>query len=336
MNETQHKDFSFLKEAIRQRASTFNHHLGTYLPDKEPKHLYDASRHLPLSGGKRLRPVITMLATEALTGTYEQSMPFAAALEIMHNFTLVHDDIMDNADLRRGSPTVHSEYGLPTALLAGDCLFAISFQATLRLKVPPTEFKTLQEQFITCIIDICEGQQEDMDFEERKIVSEEEYMQMIKKKTAVLFALASRSAGIITHSTKEQIGALDSYGYSLGLAFQIWDDYLDMSSTAETLGKDIGNDIRNGKKTLIAVHALRNAQAEDKEILDRIFGNRNATDEEIQQVHGVFDRTGSINYAKDTAIEYNEKAKEALRVLPQSEAKEILTLLADYAIQRTH
>lgn len=323
-----------LKMALEQKAEQFNTYWLRYLPDQEPKLLYQAGRHLPQSGGKRLRPVLAMIACESVGDQAEHVLPFAAALEYMHNFTLVHDDIMDRSQLRRNVPTVHMEYGEPTAILAGDLLFAKSFETMHDLEVEPSVFKILERELIQCIIDICEGQQWDMEFEQRAMVTEQEYLNMIQKKTGVLFRLASKGGGIIGGGDREQIEALNTYGTNLGFAFQIWDDYLDMSSDVSTLGKDIGNDIRNGKKTLIAVHALTNAEDDNKTILETIFGKREATDEEIHQVLDVFKSVGSINYAQQVAQHYHDHAQQVLTVLPSSDARTILEDLVSYAIQR--
>ena len=319
---------------LKRRTDAFDSYWQKYLQEGEPAKLYEAAKHLPFGGGKKLRPFLAMLSCESVFGDPQKVMPFASALELMHNFTLVHDDIMDKSKLRRNLPAVHIKFGEPTAILAGDFLFARSFEAMHDLSVDSQIFTELDCGLIKCVLDICEGQQVDMEFEQRKIVTEEEYISMITKKTAVLFRLAARGGAIIGGGNQDEIKALEDYGIFLGLSFQIWDDYLDMSSDKDTLGKDIGNDIRNGKKTLIAVYSLLNAAGEDKKLLDEVFGNKNATDDDIKKVFTLFNEMGSINYAKDTALNYNKKAKEALEVLRDSEAKEILKELADYSIKR--
>jgi len=166
------------------------------------------------------------------------------------------------------------------------------------------------------------------------MVTEEEYINMVHKKTAVLFELAARGGAIIGGGNQNEINAFTEYGIHLGLSFQIWDDYLDLSSNEKTLGKDIGNDIRNGKKTLIAVYSTQNATGENRKLLDEVFGNRNALDDDIKRVFTLFREMGSVDYARNTALNYTKKAKETLEVLRDSEAKEILKGLADYSIQR--
>ncbi|EMR75404.1 geranylgeranyl pyrophosphate synthase [Thermoplasmatales archaeon SCGC AB-540-F20] len=323
-----------LKTELEKRYNVFNKYWQKYLPEGEPVDLYNAARHVTLGGGKRLRPCIAMLACESVFGNVESAMPFAAALEMIHNFTLVHDDIMDKSDMRRNLPTVHIKFGEPTAILTGDFLFAKSFEAIHDLSVDLSTYKELEHSLVKCVLDICEGQQLDIQFEQRKMVTEEEYINMVHKKTAVLFELAARGGAIIGGGNQNEINAFTEYGIHLGLSFQIWDDYLDLSSNEKTLGKDIGNDIRNGKKTLIAVYSMQNATGENRKLLDEVFGNRNALDDDIKRVFTLFREMGSVDYARNTALNYTKKAKETLEILRDSEAKEILKGLADYSIQR--
>ena len=323
-----------LKSDLKKRADFFDTQLQKFLNDGSPENLYNAARHLPLAGGKRLRPCMAMISCEAVKGDVIQVVPLAISLELIHNFTLVHDDIMDKSEMRRNMPAVHMKYGEPTAIIAGDLLFTKAFESMHNISGDISIFKNVEFGLIDCIREICEGQQLDMEFETRNIVSEEEYITMIRKKTAVFFQYAAEAGALLGGGSHEQANALNQYGLTLGLGFQIWDDYLDMSSDKETLGKDIGNDIRNGKKTLIAVHCLNNVKAEDKKILGQLFGNKDATDEQIKQVYDIFSKTGSVEYAKKTAMNYCEQAKKSLKILPDSDAKKILINLAEYAIKR--
>lgn len=323
-----------VKGELKKRADFFDKEMEKFLKDGEPEVLYDAARHLPLAGGKRLRPCMAMLACESVKGDVINVVPLSIALELIHNFTLVHDDIMDKSKLRRNMPSVHIKYGEPTAIMAGDLLFTKAFESMHQINGDLRAFKNVEFGLIDCIREICEGQQLDMNFEKRKIVSESEYIEMILKKTAVFFMYAAEAGAILGGGSHEESNALNQYGKSLGLGFQIHDDYLDMSSDEETLGKDIGNDIRNGKKTLIAVHSLNTAKGEDKKTLEKIFGNLNATDDQIKEVYKIFNKLGSVVYAKKTAISYCEKAKKALEILPDTQAKNILISLAEYSIKR--
>ena len=323
-----------LKQELSKRTSIFNKELEKYLKNGYPEILYDAARHLPFAGGKRLRPCLSMLSCEAVGGDIKEVMPLAVSLELIHNFTLVHDDIMDKSSLRRNLPAVHIKFGEPTAIIAGDLLFAKAFEVMHDIFNDPFVFKRVNFGLINCVREICEGQQLDMEFEKKQDVSEKEYIEMIRRKTAVLFKFAAEGGAILGDGTKKEIKALDEYGESLGLAFQIRDDYLDMSSDEGTLGKDIGNDIRNGKKTLIAVRSISNAAGDDKKLLEKIFGNKNASEHEVKRVYDLFKEMKSIEYAKNTALEYSIKAKKALDILDDSDAKQILIGLAEYSITR--
>ncbi len=323
-----------LKQELKKRVDFFDKELDKFLKNGAPETLYNAARHLPLAGGKRLRPVLSIISCEAVKGDVINVIPLSISLELIHNFTLVHDDIMDKSKLRRGLPSVHIKYGEPTAIMAGDLLFTKAFESMHAIIGDLNIFKKVEYGLIDCVREICEGQQLDMEFEKRKIINEDEYLEMIRKKTAVFFQYAAEAGGILGGGTNDQINALNEYGLSLGLGFQIWDDYLDISGNEETLGKDIGNDIRNGKKTLIAVHCLNNARGEDKKHLEKIFGNLNATDDEINQVYQTFNKIGSIKYAKNKAISYSERAKNVLDVLPESDSKNILKALANFVIKR--
>jgi geranylgeranyl diphosphate synthase type I len=323
-----------LQIELIKRAEMFNTYWQQYLRIKKPTKLYEASQHLPAAGGKRIRPFLTLTSCESVSGEKEKALPFAAGLELIHNFTLVHDDIMDHSLLRRNIPAVHVKFGEPAAILAGDLLFAKAFESLLEISVDFQTFKLLQQDFIDGIIAICEGQQLDMEFESRKTVTEQEYLNMIGKKTGALFELAGKGGALIGGGKPPEIAALQTYGMTLGLAFQIWDDYLDMSSTATTLGKDIGNDIRNGKKTLIAVHSLTHATGKDKKLLDDVFGNHAASEQEVTLVYGLFKELGSIEYAQHRALQLVNQAKDAIAIIKPSDAKELLFQLIEYTIQR--
>ena len=323
-----------LKNELKKRTDIFNIELEDYLLDGYPKILYDAYRHLPMAGGKRLRPAISIISNEAVSGNIKNVMPLAISIELIHNFTLVHDDIMDKSNIRRNIPTVHNQYGEPTAILAGDLLFAKAFEVIHNFSEDLSVFKIINHKIVNSVREVCEGQQLDMEFEKRNYVNEEEYLEMIQKKTSALFMLAAEGGSITGGGTDDEDKGLRNYGKYLGLAFQIRDDYLDMSSEVNTLGKDIGNDIRNGKKTLIAVHSINNATGNNKNLIEKIFGNSKASQEEIKKVYNLFNEIGSVEYAKNTAYKYCDEAKKAINILKDSNAKKILKDLAEYSINR--
>lgn len=323
-----------IQNELEKRATLFNTYWQRFLQQKQPTILYEATQYLPFAGGKRFRPFLAMVSCESVSGDSKKALPLAAGVELVHNFTLVHDDIMDHSMLRRNLPSVHVKFGEPAAILAGDLLFAKSFEAILSATFDFPTFKRIQQSFIDCVIAICEGQQFDMEFETRNTVSETEYLEMISKKTGALFELSAKGGGLVGGGNLREIAALQTYGMSLGLAFQIWDDYLDMSSTRTTLGKDIGNDIRNGKKTLIAVHSLTHATGKQKKQLEDSYGNRHASEHDVSLVYDLFRDLGSVDYAQQCALQFVSQAKDALSILKETEAKELLLQLIEYTIQR--
>lgn len=305
----------------------------------KPDYLYSASSHLLKAGGKRLRPTLLILSSRVIGGSEEKAIPAAAAVEILHNFTLVHDDVMDMDDFRRGVPTVHKVWGIPTAIIAGDLLFSKSFEALLKLKELNVDYKSIvksAEILAHAASTIAEGQAMDMAFEERVDVSEEEYFAMIYKKTAVLFEAATKIGALIGGGSIHEIEALGTYGKYLGLAFQIQDDILGIIGEEKKLGKPVGSDIREGKKTIIILHALRKATPKEKEKILETLGNRTLCSEIIAEIITLFKDLGSINYAKELALKYANAAKTIIDNLDvkDMEAKEMLIELTDYVVKR--
>lgn len=323
-----------LMDVFGERIKIINRKIDEFLRVKEPERLYDATRYLPLSGGKRLRPLLVSLSTEVLGEDWKKSIPFGIAIELMHNFTLVHDDIMDRSPLRRNIETTHIKFGEETAIIAGDLLFAKSYEALHELDVDRGDFRRLNLLLTKCIEEICEGQYMDMDFEKRDDVTEDEYMKMIEKKTAALFSCSAEGGAVIGGGSDEEIKALSMYGKSLGLGFQIWDDYLDLKGKENEFGKRIGNDIREGKKTLMIIHALARADERERDFILSILGKKDAKEEEIKDVIEILDNLGSLSYAKEKAMEYASKAKGFLGILPKNDARRYLEELVDYAISR--
>jgi len=301
-----------------------------YLSEKEPAKLYDAVRYLPSAGGKRLRPLMTMLACEAAGGERAKAIPFGVALEITHTFTLIHDDIMDKDDERRGKPSVHKKFGEATAILAGDALFAKAFEIATETDTSPEVVKNIVKNLAVMSREICEGQQMDMSFEETEDVNEEEFLLMIEKKTAKMFEHAALGGAIIGGGSPEVRDALRDYGRNVGIAFQIWDDFIDV--TGKDIGKPVGSDIREGKKTLIFIHAMKNA--DNKERLTELYGKKNASVEEINEVIEIFRKSGSLDYARDMAVKFSTDAINSLNKLEESEARKKLEEIARFAVER--
>lgn len=317
-----------LIKEINKRGKRVNSSIHNLMPIGRPDELYRAMRYLFDAGGKRLRPATLILATEAVGGNPDNVIPAATAVELVHNFTLIHDDIMDQDELRRGLPSVHMKWGLSGAILAGDTLYSKAFHILSQCETDPARMLQCLTLMSKTCIEICEGQWMDISFEKRKYVSEEEYMEMVEKKTAVLYAASAKLGAILGGSTEEEADALWDFGRLVGVGFQIFDDVLDLVTPEDVLGKMRGSDLREGKHTLIVIHARKNNVELD------VFGQRNATKAEIDKALKTLEDSGSIEYANTTARKYVADGKARLAVLPETEAREILLALADYMIER--
>lgn len=321
-------------EDYRDRVKRINERLMGSLEVVEDARLKEAMAHYPGAGGKRLRPLLATIVSEAVGGKAEAAMPFGIALEMVHNFTLVHDDVMDEDDTRRGLKTVHSLYGVPEAILAGDAMFARAFEIVLESEVPSADVVELIDILARSVRLLAEGQQMDMDFERRKDVSSDEYLKMVERKTAVLYSAAAQGGAIVGGGTEAQQEALFEYGRLMGLGFQIWDDVLDLRSDQKTFGKPVLNDIRNGKKTLIAVHALENLKGREREEFLAVLGKKDAAEEELLRAKDILEGAGSIDHASRVSVELVAKAKDRLGVLKDSVHKDALRAFADYMVAR--
>ncbi|MEA2055072.1 MAG: polyprenyl synthetase family protein [Candidatus Thermoplasmatota archaeon] len=317
-------------DGMNELMDEVNEAITGYLSEKEPKKLYDAVKYLPSAGGKRLRPIIAMLACEAVGGERKKAIPFGVALEITHTFTLVHDDIMDKDEERRGMPSVHKKFGEATAILAGDALFAKAFEIVTETEDDPDMVKTLVKNLSVTSREICEGQQMDMSFEEMEEVDEQDFLLMVEKKTAKMFEYAAYGGAIIGNGSPQEIKALKMYGRNLGMAFQVWDDCLDI--IGKDIGKPVGSDIREGKRTLVFLHALKNSPNRNR--LLQLYGKKDASDDEVNDVIKIFKDSGSLDYAKDKAIKFSMDARENLGELKDSDAKAMLTEIAKFAVER--
>lgn len=323
--------FMDLIEEIKKRSSHVDKGIEEYLPIDKPYELYKAARYLPDAGGKRLRPATVILAAEAVGSDLETVLPAAVAVELVHNFTLVHDDIMDRDDIRRGMPAVHVKWGEAGAILAGDTLYSKAFEILTHApaEAPERNLKCIDILSKACR-DICEGQWMDVEFENRDDVTKEEYLEMIEKKTGVLYAASMQIGAILGGAPEEVSDAFYECGRLIGIAFQIYDDVIDMTTPEEVLGKVRGSDLMEGKKTLIAIHAL------NKGVELKIFGKGEATTEEINEAVHQLEEAGSIDYVRDLALDYIARGKELLNVVEDSESKTILKAIADYMITRSY
>ena len=309
---------------------TIEEELSTITPDN----LGEASVYLTRAGGKMLRPSLSLIVSEAVGGNREDALKAAAAIELIHTFSLIHDDIMDKDDMRRGMPSVHTVWGEDVAILAGDTLFSKAFEIIIGSEntSPQQNNQTLATVADACV-KICEGQALDMGFEERFDVTEEEYMEMIFKKTGALIAAATKSGAIMGGASQDVIDAMYEYGRLIGLAFQIQDDYLDLASDEETLGKPIGSDIAKGKMTIIAINGLASSDNSDR--LLEILKNEENSQEDIDEAIGLLKDCGAIENARNLALESVDQAKEVLEILPDSSFKQVLKDIADFVLERS-
>ena len=333
-----------LLEAIKQCCVRVDEYIWSLFPEEaRPKELYDASRHLIKAGGKRLRPFLVIQSCIAVGGDVDAAIPAAASVELIHNFTLVHDDIMDRDEFRRGVPTVHTVWGVPTAILAGDLLFSKAFEAILRCadnpSVPPARVVEAGRRLAEAVSTIAEGQALDMRMSGRlreEMVSEEEYMEMIYKKTAALFKVSCEVGAIIGGGSDWQVAALSSYGENIGIAFQMLDDILGVTADEKVLGKPVGSDLREGKCTLIMIHALKNASSSQREMIMKVYGKSEISVDELNAVVKVLEDLGSISYVRELANRHVALAKDSISILPESDAKSLLMELADFVISRKY
>ena len=294
---------------------------------RDPYGLYEPIEYTLASGGKRLRPRLVLLAAEMFGGKEKEVLPAALAIEVFHNFTLLHDDVMDNAAVRRGRPTVHVRWNDNTAILSGDQMVIEAYK--LLGNVPADRLPQTLHLFNKMATEICEGQQYDMEFETREQVSIEEYLHMIRLKTSVLLATALQIGAYIAGASEAQQQALYEYGINIGLAFQIQDDILDVYGDPETFGKAIGGDICCNKKTYMLLSALQRADDATRAELERWLQIQDKPDEKIRAVTDIYTRTGAREVCETVMQLHTHEALSRLDTLPQNDATEQLRKLAE-------
>lgn len=299
----------------------------------EPFELYEPMNYIIANGGKRLRPVLTLMAAELFGGDMEKALKPALAIEFFHNFTLIHDDIMDEAPLRRNKPTVHTLHGINIGILSGDALLIKSYQFFEDLE--DRQFKKCIQLFSETGIKICEGQQMDVNFETNSKVSYDDYIQMITYKTAVLCASALKIGAIIAHAEESDTHAIYEFGRHLGIAFQMMDDYLDVFGSQEQFGKRQAGDIYENKKTILYLLALENADEEQKKSLLHWYSLNTDEAEKAQAVEEIFRSTGADKKTLELIQKHNDLAQNYLnKIKLPEEKKHPLTALAAYLLER--
>jgi geranylgeranyl diphosphate synthase type II len=302
---------------------------------KDPKNLYEPIDYILHLGGKRMRPILTLMAADIFSSNYKKALPAALAVEVFHNFTLVHDDIMDDAPLRRGKATVHEKWDISTGILSGDAMLILAYQYFENYE--PIIFQKLAKLFSKTALEVCDGQQLDVDFETRKDVTIDEYINMIRLKTSVLVAAALKMGAIVAETNELDANLIYAFGLNLGLAFQLQDDYLDTFGDAATFGKQIGGDIIENKKTYLYLKALEVANEEDKQKL-LFFYQQKLEDNSIKiaEVTRIFELNDMPVLIKDKIENYTEKAFNTLSKMSISqENKENLKNFGLWLMNRT-
>jgi geranylgeranyl diphosphate synthase type II len=306
--------------------------LAGVLLNRKPKTLYSPASYILESSGKRLRPLLVILSAKAVGGKPKQVYSAAVAVEMLHNFTLVHDDIMDNADLRRGNLTLHKKYNLNTAILAGDSLLAVAYEYLL--KDCNGNAKYAISSFTKGLVEVCEGQSLDTEFEKRKSVLLDEYIIMIRKKTAALIQMCCELGAYLANGNTNDIKSLSNFGNNLGIAFQIQDDLLDITADKVEFGKMIGGDLMEGKKTFLFIKALEKSKGKDKEDLLKVVVNKGIKSNQIAKYKKLYEDIGVIEDAKAAIRYFTNKALRSVDKLSNKNEIGIFYWLADSLIKR--
>ena len=295
-------------------------YLEAYKTIREPKNLYEPIQYILNLGGKRLRPVLTLMTADCFDGEIKTALDAALAVEVFHNFSLIQDDIMDAAPLRRGHQTVHEKWDFITVILSGDSMLIMAYQ--LFENYPPEVYQKLTKLFSKTALEVCEGQQYDIDFETRNTVTISEYLKMIEYKTAVLVGAAMKMGAIIASASIEDQNRCYEFGKNLGIAFQLQDDYLDAFGDPETFGKQVGGDIIENKKTYLYLKALEFSSEKDKLHLKQLFSSEtNNSSEKVQVTKQIFSASGSAEATQKAISFYTTKAFEILKTINISEPK---------------
>ncbi len=319
-------------QSFEQLLKQFEEHFNKRLFPAQPASLYDAAQHILSIGGKRVRPVCVLMGNELFDAIKPDAWQVATAIELFHNFSLIHDDIMDEAPLRRGKQTVHAIHGVNTAILAGDVTLTMAYDYLNRVE---GDVKPILSLFNKTALEVSEGQQMDMDFEKRETVHLDEYVRMIELKTSVLLAASLKLGAMIGGASVGNTDHVYEFGRNLGIAFQIQDDYLDCFGDPAKFGKQVGGDIKANKKTFLMIHALESASASQQQQLTELIQTNPA--DKVEQVLSIFKSAGVDAWAMQLKNQYIEKAMQHLEdVAVLSKRKEPLQQLAQFLVQREY
>ena len=321
-------------ERIENYAETLQNYLNEVVSIKEPTKLYEPIKYIVSLGGKRLRPVLTLMACDFFNKDFKEALPAALALELFHNFSLIHDDIMDEAPLRRGKKTVHHKWDLNTGILSGDALLILAYQ--LFENYEPQKFSELAKLFSTTALQVCEGQQYDVDFETRNDVTIPEYLKMIEYKTAVLIGAAMKMGAIVAEASENCKVNTYEFGRNLGIAFQLQDDYLDCFGNPKTFGKKVGGDIITNKKTFLYLKTLQKSNESDARVLKQLFSSfPEDSSEKVQQVKELYVKSGAAKESLQEIMKYTQNANSIIQELNISDKnKAVLKSFSDQLMNR--
>ena len=326
-------DSNALKSALSNHKEIVEKEIMKSMNKIRQERLHGAMTHLFSGGGKRYRAILPRLVGEAIGNAHDGHYTLGSSIEIIHNFTLVHDDIMDQDPIRRGLNAVHVEYDDATAINAGDAMLAVGFEILADSEdISPENLKFLVQSIGEMVRRVAEGQQEDFDFEKRDYVSEEEYIAMIAGKTSAMFETCAETGAKLAGADSKTVEEMADWGLKLGLCFQLMDDLIDITGDTETLGKPAGSDVVQGKKTLIAIHALDSGN--DLPTFSKVYGQGECSDEDLERAVEELRNNGSIDYAMDRAMRYHSEAHKILDGLVPSPALEVLRQLTDMQLTR--
>ena len=323
-------------ENEKKYRDAFEYGLKNYLNKKSPENLYEPIQYILNLGGKRIRPLLVLMSADLFGHKYKEAVSAALAIEIFHNFTLVHDDIMDSAELRRGSVTVHNKWNINTGIISGDVMLIKAYQALEEYENPL--FSKLTKLLNKTALEVCEGQQYDIDFEEKVDVNQNNYLEMIRLKTAVLIGCALKMGALIADASQDDLEAIYEFGELLGIAFQIQDDYLDVYGDSISFGKKIGGDIIENKKTILFHYAMSNGSINEKKELLKWYDKRTINEignKKIDVVKSIFDKTNAGEACMKLVNDYTMKAFKILSNLEISpEAKNIFKNFGENLMKR--
>ncbi|MDO1513136.1 polyprenyl synthetase family protein [Maribacter confluentis] len=321
--------------SISEYREEFVAYLNSKKLTKEPRNLYEPISYILGLGGKRLRPVLVLMTAEIFNSQYNKALNAALAIEVFHNFSLVHDDIMDDAPVRRGKVTVHEKWDINTGILSGDAMLIIAYQ--LFEIYEPLVFRELAKLFSKTALEVCEGQQYDVDFETRDDVMLPEYLKMIEYKTAVLVAAALKMGAIVAGASAIDQEHMYDFGLNLGIAFQLQDDYLDVFGDPKTFGKQVGGDIIENKKTYLYLKAMNSGSEATSKELEHLYSIQPVeTEAKVNAVRSIFKKTKADEATQNAIADYTEKAFKVLEKIDiEEQKKQLLRTFGENLMNRT-